>query len=129
LRPEQLRWLEDELQKSQTYKTRLVFMHIPLFDPRTGEKKPHSLNPEDAAKLLTMFKKYNVTHVFVAHIHDYYAGSWEGVPYTITGGAGAPLYGQDPQHAFYHYLKVTLRDKQAQVQVRPLPFDASQAVK
>jgi 3',5'-cyclic AMP phosphodiesterase CpdA len=123
---EQLRWLEEELQKSQTYKTRLVFLHIPLYDPRSGENKPHSLQPEEAAKLLPLFKKYNVSHVFAAHIHDYYTGEWEGLPYTITGGAGAPLYGDDPKHAFYHYLKVTLSGQQVQIQVRPLPGDASQ---
>ena len=95
LSPEQLRWLEAELQKSQAAKTRLVFLHIPLFDPRGGENH-HCLRPEQAAKLLALFKKYKVTHVFAGHIHDYYTGTWDGVPYTITGGAGAPLYGTDP---------------------------------
>ena len=32
--PGQLRWLEAELQKSQAARTRLVFLHVPLFDPR-----------------------------------------------------------------------------------------------
>ena len=116
----QLRWLEAELQKSQNYKTRMVFCHIPLYDPKDDDK-PHCLKPEEAAKLLALFKKYNVTHVFAGHIHSYYAGNWKGLPYTITGGAGAPLSGTDPQHAFYHYLKVTLRNKQVQIQVQPLP--------
>jgi predicted phosphodiesterase len=128
LRGEQLRWLEDELQKSQTYKIRLVFLHIPLYDPRGGENH-HCLSPEEAAKLLALFKNYKVTHVFAGHIHDYYAGDWEGLPYTITGGAGAPLYGTDPQHAFYHYLKVTVGDKWVRIQVRPLPGEASLSAK
>ena len=29
----QWRWLERQLQKAQGYKSRLVFLHIPLFDP------------------------------------------------------------------------------------------------
>jgi predicted phosphodiesterase len=115
----QLRGLEAELQKSQTYKTRMVFCHIPLYDPRDGDK-PHSLKPEEAAKLLSLFKKYNVTYVFAGHIHSYYAGDWKGLPYNITGGAGAPLAGTDPQHAFYHYLKVSLQGDQVQIQVIPL---------
>jgi len=119
LSQEQLRWLEGELQKSQAALTRIVFLHIPLYDPRNGEK-PHSLKPEEAAKLLALFKKYHVNHIFAAHIHAYYAGAWEGLPYTITGGAGAAWSGTDSQHAFYHYLKVTVRDNQVQVQVRPL---------
>lgn len=123
--PEQLRWLEEELQKSQAAKTRLVFLHIPLCDPRDGEK-PHSLKPEEAAKLLALFKKYKITRLFAAHIHSYYAGDWEGLPYTITGGAGAPLYGTDPQHAFYHYLKVTIQGDKVRVQVRPLKNEERQ---
>jgi len=115
----QLRWLEAELQKSQNYKTRLVFCHIPLYDPRDGDK-PHSLKPGEAAKLSALFKKYKVTHVFAGHIHSYYAGDWEGLPYTISGGAGAPLAGTDPQHYFYHYLKVSLQGDRVQIQVAPL---------
>jgi predicted phosphodiesterase len=120
----QLSWLEAELQKSQNYKTRMVFCHIPLYDPRNVDK-PHALKPEEAAKLSALFKKYNVTHVFAGHIHSYYAGDWKGLPYTITGGAGAPLVGTDPQHAFYHYLKVSLQGDQVQIQVAPLAEPAS----
>jgi len=119
----QLCWLEAELQKAQTFKTRLVFLHVPLFDPRGGENH-HCLRPELASRLLVLFKKYKVTHVFAAHIHSYYLGAWDGVPYTITGGAGAKLYGDEPQHAFYHYLKVTIQGSRVQIQVRPIPGPA-----
>ena len=121
--PGQLRWLEAELQKAHTFKTRLVFLHVPLFDPRGGENH-HCLRPELASRLLVLFKKYKVTHVFAAHIHSYYLGAWDGVPYTITGGAGAKLYGDEPQHAFYHYLKVTIQGSRVQIQVRPIPGPA-----
>ncbi|MCX5890868.1 MAG: metallophosphoesterase [Deltaproteobacteria bacterium] len=122
--PEQLRWLEAELQKSQAAQTRLVFLHVPLFDPRGGENH-HCLRPELASRLLVLFKKYQVTHVFAAHIHSYYLGAWDGVPYTITGGAGAKLYNpEDQQHAFYHYLKVTLQGNQVKIKVQPLPGPA-----
>lgn len=118
--PEQIHWLKGELQKSQSYKARLVFLHIPLYDPRGGNNQ-HCLPSAEASRMLALFKKYKVTHVFAAHIHDYYAGAWEGLPYTISGGAGAPLYGADPQHAFFHYLKVSIQGDQVQIQVRPLP--------
>ncbi len=117
--PEQLQWLESELQKSQAYKTRMVFMHIPLFDP-SGSPKPHSLPKEAASRLLALFKKYKVSHIFAAHLHGYYEGAWDGLPFTITGGAGAPMYGKDTRHDFYHYVKVTVAGDQVQVQVRPL---------
>ncbi len=115
----QWRWLEDELKKSQSYQTRLVFLHTPLFDPRGGNN--HHCLPEAAGRrLAALFHKYHVTHVFAGHIHSYFSGNWEGVPYTITAGAGAPLYGADPAHFFYHYLKVTLRGDQVDVQVQRL---------
>jgi len=117
--PEQFSWLEAELKKAQAYKTRLVFLHVPLFDP-SGSPKPHSLPPEAAARLMALFKKYQVSHVFAAHLHGYYAGVWDGLPYTITGGAGAPMYGKDIRHDFYHYVKVTIAEGQVKVQVRPL---------
>jgi hypothetical protein len=120
----QLCWLEAELQKSQAARTRLVFLHVPLFDPRGGENH-HCLRPELASRLLVLFKKYKVTHVFAAHIHSYYLGAWDGVPYIISGGAGAKLYNpEDTKHAFYHYLKVTVRGSRVQIQVRPIPGPA-----
>ncbi len=118
IREEQFRWLEAELQKSQDCLTRMVFLHIPLFDPNYSEK-PHCLKPAEAARLLTLLKKYKVARIFAGHLHSYYAGDWDGVSYTITGGAGAPLYGTS-RHAFYHYVKVTVQDKQVQIEVRPL---------
>lgn len=114
----QWRWLELELKKSQAYKTRLVFLHIPLFDPRSG--KPHALPIATGRKLAALFSRYHVTHIFAGHTHGYFSGKWGGVPYTITAGGGAPLYGTNPQHFFYHYLKVTLTDGKVSIQVRRL---------
>jgi 3',5'-cyclic AMP phosphodiesterase CpdA len=114
---EQWRWLEQELSKSQAYKTRLVFLHIPLSDPRGGDNH-HSLPPETGSRLAALLRQYNVTHIFAGHIHAYFSGTWDGVPYTISGGAGAPLHGTDPQHYFYHYLKVALEDGRVQIRVQ-----------
>lgn len=115
----QWRWLEEELKKSQAYKTRLVFLHTPLSDPRGGENH-HALAEETGSKLAALFRQYHVTRVFAGHIHGYFSGNWDGVPYTITAGAGAPLYGTDPNHYFYHYLKVTLRDGKIDIKVQRL---------
>jgi 3',5'-cyclic AMP phosphodiesterase CpdA len=115
----QWRWLEDELKKSQAFKTRLVFLHTPLFDPRGG-KHEHALPEETGRRLTDLFRRYHVSHVFAGHIHGYFSGNWDGVPYTITAGAGAPLYGDDPEHYFYHYLKVTLRDGKVHIEVQRL---------
>jgi predicted phosphodiesterase len=120
----QMAWLENELRKSEAYKTRLVFLHIPPFDPRGGEHH-HCLPEATGRRLAALFRQYHVTHIFAGHIHGYFNGNWDGVPYTITGGAGAPLAGADPGHDFYHYLKVTLRGDQVEIQVQRLSATGS----
>ena len=102
----QLSWLQQELQKSQKYANRFVFMHIPLYDPRKGDyKKGHSLENIDQAKILNnLFDKYNVSMLFCSHIHSYYNGFWNKTPYIISGGAGAPL----KVGGFFHYIKVSV---------------------
>ena len=113
----QMAWLENELRNSRAFKTRLVFFHYPLFDPR-GDKYHHSLPEEAGRRLAALFSRYQVTHIFTSHIHGYFTGKWDGVPFTLTGGGGAPLAGTDPDHYFYHYLKVTLQEGEVHVEVQ-----------
>jgi hypothetical protein len=118
-------WLENELQKGQVSKARFVFMHVPVFDPRGGTF--HKCLPDkDQQDLLDLFRRYKVTHLFVSHLHGYFSGIWAGVPYTLTGGAGARLQGKDPEHFFHHYVKVHLRQGEADVMVRRI--DAANSV-
>jgi serine/threonine-protein phosphatase CPPED1 len=117
---EQWRWLEQELQKAQGYQSRLVLLHIPLFDPQPVPGHPAALPPAAAARFIELFKKYRVTYIFTAHKHGYFAGQWDGIPFTLTAGAGAPLYGQDPEHFFYHYVKVSITGGKVAVQVQKL---------
>jgi 3',5'-cyclic AMP phosphodiesterase CpdA len=106
-------WLEDELKKARTSKARFVFMHMPPFDP-SGR---YALE-KDWKDLMDLFRSYNITHLFTSHIHGYFSGVWEGVPYTITGGAGARLQGSDPEHFFHHYVKVHVNNGKVETTVR-----------
>ena len=110
-----LQWLKNELSKAQGAEARFVFMHIPPFDPRGGRAY---LPEKDRNDLLDSFKRYRVTHLFASHIHGYFSGLWEGIPYTITGGAGARLQGNDPEHFFHHYTKVRVNNGKVEVVVR-----------
>jgi hypothetical protein len=110
-------WLEKELQKGQASKARFVFLHVPVFDPRGGTYHK-SLPDKDQKDLLDLFRRYKVTHLFASHLHGYFSGVWASVPYTITGGAGGSLQGNDPEHFFYHYVKVHVRDGKADVMLR-----------
>lgn len=110
----QMWWLREELEKSKAYKYRFLFMHVPIYDPRfKHEQQPgHSMKDlKNAKELLSLIEKYNVTMVFAGHIHGYFKGNWGKVPYIITAGAGAELFGTNPKHYFYHYIKVNVSDK------------------
>lgn len=113
-------WLREELAKARSASRRLVFLHVPLFDPRRDRAKPHAMPEIPARRLLSLFKEYQVSHVFAGHIHGYYAGEWEGIPYTISGGAGVPLAGSDPRHYFFHYVKVRLAAGDMRLEVKPI---------
>ena len=112
---EQLSWLKKELQHSQKFKHRFVFMHIPLYDPRKGNYKVgHSLDNKNQAKMLNkLFDKFHVTILFCSHIHSFYKGFWHNTPYIISGGAGAPLV----EGGFFHYIKVTVDDEKVKYEV------------
>jgi 3',5'-cyclic AMP phosphodiesterase CpdA len=109
-------WLEEELRRAQASAARFVFMHVPVFDPRGG-KYHKSLPEKDQKDLLNLFRRYKVTQLFASHIHGWFSGVWEDVPYTIAGGAGARLQGSDPQHFFHHYVKVHVHNGEAQMTV------------
>jgi len=111
----QLSWLKQQLQKSQKYTNRFVFMHIPLYDPRKGAyKKGHSLENTEQVKMLNkLFDRYNVTMLFCSHIHSFYRGFWHKTPYIISGGAGAPL----KQGGFFHYIKVSVDGSKTDYQI------------
>jgi len=114
-----LQWLQEELKRAQTSKTCFIFMHVPPFDPR-GNGFHKCLPGKDMKDLLYLFRFYKVTHLFASHIHGYFSGVWEGIPYTITGGAGAKLQGSDPQHFFHHYVKVHVHDGKIEMMVKPI---------
>jgi Calcineurin-like phosphoesterase len=117
---EQRLWLEKELEKSLRYDTRIIFMHVPLYDPREMNHH-HGLDEESADKLKNLLLKYRVTHVFASHIHGYFEGRWEGIPYTITGGAGISLAGDDPDHFFFHFVKVHIKNGSLNILVKHVP--------
>jgi 3',5'-cyclic AMP phosphodiesterase CpdA len=120
--PWQMQWLRDELEKSLRYKYRFVFMHVPLYDPRkSGFRIAHNLkDTRFVRKLNDLFDRYNITMLFASHIHAYYRGLWGKTPYIITGGAGAELVGTNPEHDFYHYIKVNINDKGVNYEVRKI---------
>lgn len=116
----QIPFLEQELAKGRNCLTRLIFMHLPLYDRKRGESFRHGLNPEASEKLLRVFKRYNATHIFAAYGADGYAeGQWDGIPYTLTGGGRA---GQEGDRFSSHFVKARLRGGMVAVEARPAWF-------
>jgi len=109
----QIEWLKSKLADGQSQKYRFVIMHVPLYDPRlSGEAVEHSLSDLNFAhRLNALFDQNHVTLLITSHIHGYFEGIWGVTPYILTAGAGAPLYGTDPAHFFYHYLLVHVSDQ------------------
>ena len=128
LDPEQKRWLVKALEKSAQCDTCSVFLNAPLFHPPGGTHHP-SRTKDCSEKLIRLFLKYGVTHIFASHIHGFFKGRWEGIAFSITGGAGAALRGTDPENHFFHFLKVNVRNGNIRVEVKHVPFAASEWIR
>ena len=103
----QLAWLREQLEIAKERGERpVIVMHAPPYDPRHGHD--HAMSEESARELLKLMKDYNAFGIF-SHIHIYWNGTYEGVPFVITGGGGAPLYAKPEEGGFYHYVVLTMR--------------------
>ncbi|GAB6906888.1 hypothetical protein DESC_940097 [Desulfosarcina cetonica] len=111
-------WLAAVLENAQFMDNRFVFMHVPPFDPRGGR---FHKNLQDGADLMNLFQRYHVTHLFAGHIHGYFSGIRQGVPYTITGGGGGELQARaDRKHFFHHYVTAHIHQGKVDIHIRPV---------
>ncbi len=84
---EQVRWLEQDLQKAEKADFRFLVMHHP---PMTAYQLASHMSKETPG-LVPICEKYKVKAVFAGHDHNYQHHLLNGVHYIITGGGGAPL--------------------------------------
>lgn len=102
----QLAWLE-KLLTNRTTKHVFLIMHKPPFDPRPS--RSHTMDSAaQADKIMTWAAQYRVTAAFASHIHMFWQGEKQGVPWYITGGAGAPLAAKKEAGGFNHYVLVKI---------------------
>jgi hypothetical protein len=117
---EQVRWLEEDLQKSQSADFRFVIAHHP---PLTAVERRQGDNPHISA-LMPMFEKYKLSAGFFGHDHNYQHYLRNGIHYFITGGGGAPLYdvNKPPEgitkkvESTEHFVVVKVEGKTARVE-------------
>ncbi|UCH09910.1 MAG: metallophosphoesterase [Fidelibacterota bacterium] len=95
---------------------KFVFIHVP---PGEIEKwSYHAMSGEKSRRFTDLMTRHQVDHVFAGHIHAYSTASYEGVDYTITGGAGADLHKQyGPRGSVHHYVIVDITPEGIQQQV------------
>lgn len=126
----QMDFLKANLQRNFAHK--FVFMHVPSFDPRQYDldilglhkniKLEHCLSDrKNAQEFMNLMTQYHVDAVFTSHIHAYFKEVRNGVPYFITGGAGASMWFSDPTHYFYHYINVCVDNHNVTYKVVKFP--------
>ena len=104
----ELAWLEEDLAAT-SQPLKVVCLHHPPFDPDGTDHILYKGNEE----FMALMEKYGVDYVFSGHIHAYLEAQRGETTYIVTGGGGAPLYtSAHPTGAFYHYVRVTVRDGQ-----------------
>ncbi|MFK5880871.1 MAG: metallophosphoesterase [Sulfurospirillum sp.] len=113
-------WLKQKLEIAKNYRHTFVFMHIPLHDPVKDSIVKSQFDEPFATKLQNLFDKYKIDMIFTAHQHGYFTGKWGKTPYTVTGGAGAELGGEDKSHFFHHYVLVNLNGSKVDYKVKQI---------
>ena len=108
----ELAWLRADLSATDL-PVAMVFLHHPPFDP-DGTEHIMAYGNDVFMELMV---ELAVDYVFAGHIHAYAQQERDGVLYTITGGAGAPLYSTDHPQAFHHYLRVTVQDEEIEIEI------------
>jgi len=114
---EEFNWLKKQLQIAKNYKHIFIFFHIPIHDPVKDSIVKAQFDEPFALKLQNLLDKYKIDMIFTAHQHGYFTGKWGNSPYTVTGGAGAELGGDDVKHFFHHYVLVDVNGTQVSYKV------------
>ena len=108
----ELAWLRQDLS-STSQPIKMVFLHHPPFDPDgTDHIMAYGNEP-----FMALMAEQDVDYVFAGHIHAYVQAERDGMLYTISGGAGAPLYAGDHPQAYHHYLRITVQGESVEITV------------
>jgi Icc-related predicted phosphoesterase len=99
LYPKQEEWLKTTLKKLRSsYKTCIVFMHIPPIDPRPGQN--YCMSKTESDKLKSILDKYNITAILAGHIHEYNTGKFGNIPLYICPPSGQKMRGEQKFHGY-----------------------------
>ncbi|MFC2161968.1 metallophosphoesterase family protein, partial [Acidobacteriota bacterium] len=85
---DQLQMADEWLDVDMQYK--FVFAHTPIYEVEKWTW--HSMTEEMSGPFVKLMSKHSVDHVFFGHIHAYSTATYDGIEYTVTGGAGAGIH-------------------------------------
>lgn len=130
---EQYKWLISDLEEHKDARWKFVFLHHPPYTSgnhgsvdengvpkEKGIRTGRRLMPQLAAK-------YGITAVFSGHDHAYERSERDGTFYIVTGGGGAPNYGNpnarhNPYSKFFysglHYCLITVDGDRGSIVVK-----------
>jgi 3',5'-cyclic AMP phosphodiesterase CpdA len=118
----QMQWFTQDLADNAGRPKQFIFAHIPVGSTSlpsghvTGEGGDAGLR--SGQMMVSEAVKYaNVKDIFFGHIHTYLAYRLDGIDAYVTGGAGAPLLIPEGMGGYYHYLLVTVREEEVEVEV------------
>lgn len=116
---QQMQWLEKELAESKDYDSRIIFMHRSFY--AADQDINNRFMPQGISfKLIDLFMKYRVSHVFASQVNGYYQGKLRGLSCTVTGGAGALSDNSNREYNFFHYLKVNVEKDMVEIEIKKL---------
>lgn len=115
LGPEQMRWLEDDLEKNKDARNIFVFVHKPMYGNADSDSTAWA-SIDEVRRVEELFIRYGVNIVFAGHHHKYGRFERRGIIYYITGGGGAET-GRPENNEFSHYLYVRSRATSIDVRV------------
>lgn len=115
-------WAEQTLAAERSARFRFAFFHLPLA-PEPGLpsqpvdwrdalvlpslRRPDSADPSiPAPQAAARFRELGLTRAFASTAAGQREGEWEGLPYSLTGGAGAGSLSREAGAASDHYLRV-----------------------
>lgn len=128
-------WLVADLEKHKDAKWKFIFMHHPTYTSSShgalgSDGKPKETPIRVAQDIFPdLAKKYGITAIFSGHDHTYERSLRDGVHYIVTGGGGAPTYGesnpkQNPYRQYFypgcHYCVITIQGDKGSI-VTKLP--------
>lgn len=116
----QREWAENDLAIAGERSPEHVFAvcHVPPGYPYSLSSGDSEAEGQEAnGYLVPLLKKGGVDQLFCGHFHAYVEEEHDGLPVTISGGAGAPLHMSPANGGYHHYVLVEVEGKRLKEKV------------